>query len=107
MTDTPKALDELHSDAAALATRIDALTDEWEAVDEVDTNLGTHVQNAGIAVMALLDEIAKVAKRSNPLRTWQLSQEAVGLHEATESYERLDEHDTAASIDIFDRLSPP
>ncbi|MFR9753992.1 hypothetical protein ACL02S_23535 [Nocardia sp. 004] len=106
MTNMHKALNELRSDADDLAKRIDALTDEWDAVEEVDTNLGVDVQNIGTEVMTLLDEITNAARRSDPLRALQLFQDAVSLHEAIQLYEELDEHETDASIDIFDRLGP-
>lgn len=106
MTATSTSLDDLRANTLQLARRIVKITDEWNTVDEVDSKLGNDVHYMGIAVSALLTHIAKVAKKSDPLRTRQLLRESAALDEATEFYKQRLEHETDASIDIFDRLDP-
>jgi hypothetical protein len=99
-------LTELRTTADRLATEIEQLTVDWDAVAEVDGNLGADVENAGIAVMSLLDALTGVTRSIDPLRTRQLQRFAIALHEAVQFYSELEEHETDASIDIFDRLMP-
>ncbi len=104
------AADHNHARLAAhvqrLAADLDELTTAWDAVDEVDSNLGTDVENVGRRVVCLLDDLRAHIIATDALRASQLLRYILDLEDAVNDYAELDEHDTNASIDIFDRLAP-
>ncbi len=89
-----------------VAADLDELTAAWDAVDEVDSNLGTDVENLGRRLVCLLDDLRAHIIRTDTLRANQLLRYLRDLEDAVHDYTELDEHDTNASIDIFDRLAP-
>jgi hypothetical protein len=95
----------LETEVQRLSSDLAELTAAWDAAEEVDTNLGSDVENLGRRLALLLDH----------LRTHSAADTVPGgeplcylreLEEAIHYYAELDEHDTGASIDIFDRLAP-
>ncbi|MCI2421129.1 hypothetical protein MOQ72_27165 [Saccharopolyspora sp. K220] len=97
---------ELRATADHLAIQTEQLTVAWEAVDVVDTNYGVEAEEAGHAVVSLVNALTGMTGERDPLRTWQLQRYAMELHEAIDRYAELDEHNTKAGIDILDRLMP-
>jgi hypothetical protein len=89
-----------------LGADINDLVHRWDAVDEVDTDLGVEVQSTGEQLMLLADRVAAEADVADLRWARELRQFAVQLGEAIEYYDGLDEHDTTAAIDIFDQLGP-
>jgi hypothetical protein len=98
--------DHLTTDVQRLAADLDELATAWDAVDEVDTNLGTDVENLGRRLIGVLDDLRAQIIRTDALRASQLLRYVLDLEEAVNHYTELEEHDTDASIDIFDRLGP-
>jgi hypothetical protein len=99
-------IDRLTTDVQRLAADLDELTTAWDAVDEVDTNLGADVENLGRRLTGVLDDLRAQIIRTDALRASQLLRYLLDLEEAVNHYTELDEHNTDASIDIFDRLVP-
>lgn len=100
------SLDSLKVGAARLGTEIDELIEWWDAVEEVDTNLGVDVEEAGRHLESLAGKLAAAVGQADPQAARQLLQSAARLGEAVDYYAGLDEHDTNASIDIVDQLGP-
>ena len=89
----------------ALSADFEALTVAWDAVEEVDTNLGVDVEDLGDRLLRLLDDLAAQLDVA-PATAAELASHDRELANAVDYYAALDEHDTGASIDIFDRLAP-
>ena len=98
---TPTA-DQIRDEARLLAAGIDELTEWWDAVEEVDTTLGAEVQEKGERLMLLAGQLAAAIGSGD--QAAGLRQLSARLAEETGYYEGLDEHDTNASIGIFDQL---
>jgi hypothetical protein len=96
----------LQADTSRLADEISHLVGAWDAAAEVDTNLGNDVERAGQSLAHLLGRAAAAVTPSDPLCSAELHRAAVQLGEALDYYAGLEEHETDASIDIFDRLGP-
>lgn len=60
VTATPR-LDEIRDDARRLAAEIGDLAGRWDAIEEVDTDLGVEVQDKGERLMLLAESLAAVA----------------------------------------------
>jgi hypothetical protein len=99
-------LADLKADAARLGAEIEDLTGAWDAADEVDTNLGADVEQAGRGLEILAGKLAATIGQADPQAEQDLLQFAARLGEAVDYYEGLDEHDTNASIEIVDQLGP-
>lgn len=85
----------VQAEIASTGTKLDELVETWESVDEVDTGLGSDVENLGQQLLTLIEQAGQTsAPVYNKLTT------------ALDHYRGLDEHDTNASIDIFDQLGP-
>ena len=100
------SLDVLKADAVQLGVEIDGLIDAWDAADEVDTNLGVDVEEAGRHLESLAGKLAAAVGQADPQAARQLLQFAAHLGEDVGYYADLDEHDTNVSIDIVDQLGP-
>jgi hypothetical protein len=100
------SLEVLKAYAIQLGVEIDGLIDVWDAADEVDTNLGVDVEEAGRKLEFLAGQLAAAVGQADPQAAQQLLQFAARLSEAVDYYAGLDEHDTNASIDIVDQLGP-
>ena len=98
--------DALKTDATHLAEEIDDLTRTWNATDEIDTNLGDDVQRAGQRLERLAYLLASALDGSDPPRAVQVHHLSAELGEAVDYYAELEEHETDASIDIFNHLGP-
>lgn len=96
----------LTAEATSLAKEIDELTRVWDDTEEVDTNLGTDVEQAGRRLVCLLDHLANQRSAGDPTRFEQLQQCSAELDAVVTYYEDLEEHDTNASLDIVERLGP-
>ncbi|MFH8260547.1 hypothetical protein [Streptomyces roseolus] len=87
--------DNLQTAVASTGTELDALVKTWESADEVDTGLGSDIENLGQRLLTLIEQTGQTtAPVYNALTT------------ALDHYRSLDEHDTNASHDIFDQLGP-
>jgi hypothetical protein len=96
--------EKLTAEAVSLAKEIDELTHVWDATEEVDTNLGVDVEQAGRRLVCLLDYLADQRWPCDQTRFGQLRRCSAELDEVVTYYEGLEEHDTSATVDIFERL---
>ena len=96
----------LRAAADQLTEEIDKLVASWDAVEEVDTNLGAEVHRVGFSLRDLLHSVAADIRETEPLRSSLLTRYAFELDEAVDAYAELHEHETDYSIDIFHRLGP-
>jgi hypothetical protein len=96
--------DTLTAETGQLAAEIGELLRAWDTAEEVDSNFGADVEEAGRRLMVLADRLADVTGQSDPRREGQLRYLAAELGESVDYYADLDEHDTNASIDIVDQL---
>lgn len=96
----------LRAVAEPLAEEIVSLVAAWDAVEDVDTNLGADVERVGSSLNDLLHSAAAAVREADPLRSSLLAVYSVELGEAVDAYAELHEHETDYSIDIFDRLGP-
>jgi hypothetical protein len=101
---TTPTRERLTASAVSLAKGIDELTRVWDATEEVDTGLGVDVEQAGRRLVCLLDYLADQRWACDPTRSGQLRRCSAELEGVVTYYEGLEEHDTNASVDIFDRL---
>jgi hypothetical protein len=90
----PPGPDAIRASAERLAEEIDDLVDRWNATEEVGTDLGAEVQDKGEQLMLLAGHLAGATGL------------AARLGDAVDYYGDLNEHDTSASIGIFDQLGP-
>jgi hypothetical protein len=97
---------DLKARATHLGEEISQLTGAWDEAEEVDTNLGVEIENAGRSLTFLAADLATAIGQADPQAAWELLQDSAHLGEAVDYYEALDEHDTNASIDIVDKLGP-
>lgn len=88
-----------------LNTVLTEITAAWDATEEVDTNLGVEVQNAGERLCALLALLAIDPELPAALHS-EVSTTYFALETAVNYYGDLDEHDTAAALDIYEHLAP-
>lgn len=101
-----RALRVLRADADQLSDEINDLIETWDAVDEVDTGLGTDIEEAGRSLGALAAELAGAVSQADPRLAQELAEFAGDIGEPVSYYADLEEHDTNASIDIVDLLGP-
>jgi hypothetical protein len=104
-TEAAPGLSDLKTDATQLGAEIGQLIDAWDKAEEVDTNLGVDIENAGRSLTILAGQLAAVVGQADPQAAWELLQDSARLGEAVDYYEALDEHDTNASI-IVNELGP-
>lgn len=94
-----------HAEIAEVRAALAEITTAWDSTEEVDTNLGTDVQNFGERLCLLLDELTR-----NPEVSATLREEVIAtyrtLSDAIDHYDNLTEHDTTACMDIFEALAP-
>lgn len=93
------------SELVELNTTLTEITAAWDGNDSVDTDLGTDVQNLGERLCALLDALTLDPEVNDTLRD-EASATHLSLANAIDHYRTLDEHDTAASADIYELLAP-
>jgi hypothetical protein len=109
MTNTTFGSDQhgrFHAHIRYLSKEIAELTADWDAVEEVDTNLGADVETLGCRLVCLLDDLHRRLAGVDAQRGSQLLRFLRELNDAVDYYAELDEHETHASVDIFDRLAP-
>jgi hypothetical protein len=100
----PRPLSALGTNAEQLGTEIGEIIERWDAVEDVDTGFGVDIEVAGRSLEFLAAELASAIAEVDPAAERELRQLAATLGESVGYYADLDEHDTNASIDIFDHL---
>jgi hypothetical protein len=100
----PRPLSAIRAGAGQLGTEIDEIVERWDATEDVDRGFGVDIEEAGRSLQFLAAEVAGAIARADPAAERGLHQLAATLGESVGYYAGLGEHDTNASIDIFDHL---